>query len=111
VVFVHAARSARDLIFRDELEELARRHPGLRLAIFLEDAGSLGGRLDPNKLRAAVPDLEERETFLCGPAGMMDALSPIWSSNALASSPFMAAEWESATRAAVGSARASSKTS
>jgi len=79
VVFVHAARSARDVIFGNELEQLARRHPGLRLAIFLDDALSFSGPLDRMKLQASVPDLAERETFLCGPQGMMDALSPIWS--------------------------------
>ena len=81
VVFVHAARSKRDLVFERELGELATNHPGLRVAFFLEDElrdRARGGRLDSAKLRAAVPDLEERETMLCGPAGMMDALSPMW---------------------------------
>lgn len=85
VVFVHAARSAKDVIFRQELEELARRHPGLAIAIFLEDAaGSFGGRIDASKLHAMVPDLALRETYLCGPPGMMEALSPIWTDAGIA---------------------------
>jgi stearoyl-CoA 9-desaturase NADPH oxidoreductase len=84
VVFVHAARSARDVIFAAELEQLAAHHPGLRLAIVLEDDAVLGGRIDAAKLRAIVPDFEHRETWLCGPAGMMDALSPIWTSAGIA---------------------------
>jgi ferredoxin-NADP reductase len=79
VVFIHAARSARDVIFGVQIDELARRHPGLRVVIVREDAsGSLGGRLDAAKLVAIVPDLAVRETYLCGPPGMMAALSPIW---------------------------------
>jgi ferredoxin-NADP reductase len=78
VVFVHAARSKRDVLFERELEQLASVHPGLRLGFFLEDDRTRGGRLDATKLRAAVPDLAERDTMLCGPAGMMDALSPTW---------------------------------
>ncbi len=79
VVFVHAARSKRDVVFERELEALARRHTGLRLAFFLEtDDSTRGGRLDASKLYTVVPDLHDRETMLCGPSAMMDALAPIW---------------------------------
>jgi stearoyl-CoA 9-desaturase NADPH oxidoreductase len=84
VVFVHAARSARDVIFGAELEQLAARHPGLRLAIVLEDDAARGGRIDAAKLLATVPDFALRDTWLCGPPGMMDALSPIWTTSGIA---------------------------
>jgi stearoyl-CoA 9-desaturase NADPH oxidoreductase len=83
VVFVHAARSARDVIFGAELERLAALHPGLRLAIVLDDA-TFGARLDAAKLLTIVPDLEQRETWLCGPPGMLDALAPIWTDRGIA---------------------------
>ncbi len=76
VVFAHAARSSRDVVFRRELDALAAQHAGLRLAVFRED---VEGRLDPAKLRAAVPDLATRSSMLCGPPGMMSALVPAWS--------------------------------
>ena len=75
VVFVHAARARRDVVFHRELEAMASRHAGLRLAVVTEDTD---GRLDEAKLRAAVPDLDARATWLCGPPGMMEALAPIW---------------------------------
>ncbi|MEA2752927.1 MAG: stearoyl-CoA 9-desaturase oxidoreductase [Myxococcales bacterium] len=78
VVFLHAARSRRDVIFERELEELAAQHPGLKVAFFIESDITRGGRLDRAKLRAAVPDLAERDSMLCGPAGMMEALAPVW---------------------------------
>jgi ferredoxin-NADP reductase len=87
VAFVQAARSKRDLVFVRELAELAATHPGLRLAFFLDDEirdRTRGGRLDSTKLRVAVPDLDERETMLCGPAAMMDALSPTWTEAGIA---------------------------
>jgi stearoyl-CoA 9-desaturase NADPH oxidoreductase len=77
VVFVHAARSKRDVVFARELERLAIFHPGLRVAFVLED-DVRGGRLAPSKLRALVPDLADRETMLCGPTAMMEALAPTW---------------------------------
>jgi stearoyl-CoA 9-desaturase NADPH oxidoreductase len=78
VVFCHAARTAADVIFRRELEELAARHAGLRLVFQLDDDPTDGGALDEAKLRAKVPDFAERETFLCGPPGMMDAVERTW---------------------------------
>lgn len=71
LVFLHAARSDSDVIFAAELAHLARRHPGLRLALHY-------GPLDGDALRKAVPDFAERETFMCGPAGMMAGLTPSW---------------------------------
>lgn len=77
VVFVHAARSPRDLIFGDELAELAAQHTGLRLVL-------VTGPLDRGALEASVPDLAEREAMLCGPPAMMEALAPTWTERGLA---------------------------
>lgn len=73
IVFLHAARSASDVIFRNELQALEARHTGLRVVFRLDDAPD-GGPLDEAKLRAEVPDFAERETFLCGPSGMMNTV-------------------------------------
>jgi ferredoxin-NADP reductase len=81
VVFLHAARSRRDVVFGRELEALRFRHPGLRVGFFFDDDG---GRVDRDKLRAAVPDLAERETMLCGPVSMMEALAPVWTDAGIA---------------------------
>jgi ferredoxin-NADP reductase len=83
VLFLHAARSWRDVVFERELEELASRHPGLKVSFFIDGDVTRGGRLDREKLRAAVPDLAERETMLCGPAGMMEALTPVWTESGI----------------------------
>jgi stearoyl-CoA 9-desaturase NADPH oxidoreductase len=78
VVFLHAARSQRDMLFQHELAAIAAAHSGLRVAFFLDDDARRGGRLDRGTLAAAVPDFAERQTLLCGPAPMMAALSPLW---------------------------------
>ena len=75
VAFVHAARSRDEVIFRAELEALAARHAGLRLVLSLDDGG---GPLDAAGLAALVPDAFARETFLCGPEGMMAAFESAW---------------------------------
>ncbi len=78
VVFLHAARSERDIAFEAELSALAAANEGLRLAFFRDNENPASGRLDAAKLRALVPDFEERLTMLCGPAPMMDSLSSLW---------------------------------
>lgn len=79
VVFVHCARSQSDVAFLEELGDLAERHAGLRVIMRLDDAGEAPGPLSTGELLRLVPDLAARQTWLCGPAGMMDALAPAWS--------------------------------
>lgn len=75
VVFLHYARSQMDMIYAAELAALDARHPGLRVETLYTAEG--GGRIDAAALDAHVPDLAERETWLCGPAGFMDAAEPL----------------------------------
>lgn len=75
VTFVHYARSRADVIFRAELDALARRHPGLRLLIHTSDEG---GRFDEKDLARRVPDFAERTTYLCGPPGLMARVEQLW---------------------------------
>ncbi|MBS7540154.1 FAD-binding oxidoreductase [Ancylobacter lacus] len=81
IVFVHAARSPADIIFRTELELMARNQPGLfRLAPVCEgdSAGEpwagLRGRLSLPMLKLIAPDFLEREVFVCGPSPFMAAV-------------------------------------
>jgi len=72
VVYAHCARSRADVIFATELAALAALHPRLRVALHL------GAPLDEPGLLALAPDLAERETFLCGPSGMMAVAERVW---------------------------------
>ncbi len=75
-VFVHAARSPRDVIFADEFARLSRRLPRLRVHLVAsrtEGAAWTGesGRIDAAMLARAVPDLAARHVLCCGPEGFM----------------------------------------
>jgi ferredoxin-NADP reductase len=83
VAFLNSARRPEEIIFRDELEMLARRMPNLSLG-FLPEArsaaqpwGGLMGRIDRNKFALLVPDFMNREIFCCGPDPFMKAVSTI----------------------------------
>ncbi len=74
VAHVHCAPTASEVIFEDEL----RRYAGdarLALTLNLDDEH---GILDLSRLDAHVPDWRERETWLCGPAGLLDAAEAHW---------------------------------
>lgn len=81
IVFVHAARSPADIIFRDELELMARNQPGaFRFAPVCEADSvrapwhGLRGRVNLGVLEHVAPDYAEREIFVCGPAPFMKAV-------------------------------------
>ena len=66
-----------EVIFRGELDAIARRR-GITLHYVVGDhAAPEGARLlEPEHLHALVPDLEDRDVYLCGPPGMTDAVLP-----------------------------------
>jgi len=78
VVFVHHARSRRDVIFARELAELEARHHGLRVELRIDDEIANDPPVAPQWLARAVPDFGSRPTYLCGPGGLMTAVETAW---------------------------------
>ena len=74
VAQVHCAPTASDVIFADELERYAA-DGRLALSLNLDDEQ---GVLDLARLDALVPDWRERETWTCGPTGLLDAAEAHW---------------------------------
>ncbi|WP_164923081.1 hybrid-cluster NAD(P)-dependent oxidoreductase [Sinorhizobium medicae] len=84
VTFISCARRPDDLLFKYELEVLARQMPQLNLGFLVEGHEArhgwhgLRGRLDATKLPLLAPDFMERTVFCCGPepfmAGVRDML-------------------------------------
>jgi ferredoxin len=64
------------MLFHPELDELARTYPGIRVVrVFTDEPGTgdLDGLLTEQHLAAAMADWPAAETFVCGPAPLMDA--------------------------------------
>ncbi len=80
IVFVHAARSPSEIIFRQRLEGMADRVPGLQLRFTVEQGDPFrtwhgySGRLNQIMLGLMAPDYLEREVFCCGPEPFMQAV-------------------------------------
>ncbi|MES2949137.1 MAG: ferredoxin reductase [Pseudomonadota bacterium] len=83
VMFLHVCRAPDDLIFAAQLQALAADFPSLRLVLHYDTSA---GFFSPKVLAAQVPDLAERDTWMCGPAGFMDAIHAVWKTQGLASS-------------------------
>ncbi len=93
IVFLNAARTARDLIFESELNYLVSRHSNLVLVNFLSQAMSPEGNSEQVELSSAhgtalvrhgyinagsieelVPNLAQTSVYLCGPESMMTSM-------------------------------------
>ena len=71
---MHCDRTADDVVFGAELRVLAAA-TGMRL---VERLTALEGRLNPDALADLVPDWAARQTWACGPAGLLDDLGDWW---------------------------------
>jgi glycine betaine catabolism B len=77
IYLVFAVKTERDIVFREELDALRRRHPNLHVTVTLtRDDGSAWsgerGRITPALLARAVPEIAARQVFICGPTEMTD---------------------------------------
>jgi stearoyl-CoA 9-desaturase NADPH oxidoreductase len=74
VVVVHSAPAPQDVIFSEELRELAL-SGRIRL---IERHTDTDGILTPQGLAGLVPDWAHRHAWACGPVGMLDDLEAFW---------------------------------
>jgi ferredoxin-NADP reductase len=75
VVAIYRVVSEDDVIFRAELEELARER-GIEIFVVAGDHATEEGRrlLSPEHLQELVPDIAERDVYVCGPPAMTSAI-------------------------------------
>ena len=80
-VVMHYSSPTEDrMIFRDELDELERKHEDLTVHRLHTDTE---GMLDLQDLDQICPDWRERETYACGPGPMLDAITEYFEANGL----------------------------
>lgn len=80
VVMVHSAPRAEDVIFRKDLHDLVAD----KALTLVERHTDTHGVLDLAELETLVPDWAERETWACGPTGLLDAAEEHWASRGIA---------------------------
>jgi ferredoxin-NADP reductase len=76
ITHLHSAPTASDVMFASELAALAADQPGYRLRL---RETRTEGRFDLARLSQEVPDWRERQTWACGPEGMLSQAEKVWS--------------------------------
>ncbi|TDO18417.1 ferredoxin-NADP reductase [Mycobacterium sp. BK086] len=75
IVHIHSAPTESDVMFASELAVLAREHDTYRLTV---RATRAQGRLNLHQLDDVVPDWRQRQTWACGPEGMLAEAEKVW---------------------------------
>jgi predicted ferric reductase len=74
---LYRAHGEGDLVFKKELDALAAQH-GIRVDYLLTQSGGRQSNREswfsPSSMRRLVPDVADRDVYLCGPSGMMKML-------------------------------------
>ena len=75
VIVIYRVVREEDVIFREELETLARER-GIALFLVVGDHASEDGAplLSSDHLQDLVPDITEREVYVCGPPALTELL-------------------------------------
>ena len=75
-IVLYRVLSESDVIFRDELEALARERSVPFHVVVGDHAADEGSALlSPDHLRELVPDLTERDVYVCGPPALTDLIA------------------------------------
>lgn len=79
IFFLHGARTAQDIIFREELAYLKKRHANVRVVVTIEDYEDaawtgLTGHVSKEMIAQSVPGIARRRVHVCGPPGMIAAV-------------------------------------
>ncbi|MBX9584268.1 MAG: 2Fe-2S iron-sulfur cluster binding domain-containing protein, partial [Gemmataceae bacterium] len=79
IYLLYSAHSPQDIIFREEIEYLRRRHPNFRAVVTVShpegtDWAGQTGRLTKELITRSVPDLATRYVHICGPVPFMEAV-------------------------------------
>src|SRR6266568_287182 len=77
IFLLYCIKTPRDIIFREELDYLQRRHPNLRVVITVSrpegtDWKGPTGRISKELIVQTVPDVASRYVHICGPVPMME---------------------------------------
>jgi predicted ferric reductase len=74
VIVLYRALSDADVIFREELDRIAEARRAIVHYVIGDHRGDGADLLSSKHLRELVPDIEERDVFLCGPPAMTEVL-------------------------------------
>ncbi|MFZ2190040.1 MAG: ferredoxin reductase family protein [Candidatus Magasanikiibacteriota bacterium] len=80
IILLYGEREQKDIIFRQELDDLSQVHKIKVHYILTGDNNYSGekGRIDKEKILRLVPDIKDRDIYMCGPWPMMKGILKIF---------------------------------
>ena len=108
IAFINCSRSPSHIVFRHELEYLARFMPKLSLGFIVENCGrtdlwsGLKGMVDKAKIALLSPDFMDRTVFCCGPEPFMAAIRSMLDASGFDMSRYHQESFSPAAPVAVG---------
>jgi ferredoxin-NADP reductase len=76
-VVIYSAKTQEDLVFKNELDDLAKTYKFKLIYMLSQEKkdGYLYGRLNGTEITRLVPDIQERDTYICGPHSLLHSLT------------------------------------
>ena len=79
IILIYGNRTEKNIIFREDLEQMQKQNINLRVVLTLDEPGDGWsgeiGIINTNMLKRKVPDYVERVFYTCGPPGMVLAMT------------------------------------
>jgi glycine betaine catabolism B len=82
IVLLYGNNTEADIIFRQDLDEMAENNKHLKIVYTLSDISSVGkhwkgrtGFIDKLMIAEEIPDYSERDFYICGPPAMVSSLA------------------------------------
>jgi ferredoxin-NADP reductase len=77
LVALYRVASSTDIVFADELDRIASaRRARVEYLVGDHTCAEARDMLSPSHLKELVPDIAERDVYVCGPPGMIDRILP-----------------------------------
>jgi ferredoxin-NADP reductase len=101
VIFLLSVRTEQDVLFRDELATIARRHPQVRIVVGItrdcRHPGFYPGRIDEKLIGQTVSDPAHALFYMCGPLPMIASMKEILARLGVPGTQMRAEAFEAAT--------------
>lgn len=80
-MLVYANRSIRDIVFKEDFEDMQKQYPKLKVAHVLWESTpgfkSTIGLINAHVIKNEIPDYTQRKFYICGPPAMVEAMKNI----------------------------------
>jgi len=97
ITLLYGNRTERDIVFREELEQMSRQNPNLKVVLTLDEPSlnwkGYSGVISADMIRKEVPDYHGRTFYTCGPPAMVKAMDVLLAQLNIPSAQIKKEQW------------------